>query len=63
MAEETLPEIAMHHLIQALEIMVSDGWVKARFDPKEPRLQLGTPYEGTRIHSNTELAARAGGMP
>ena len=56
MSSETLPDIAMHHLLQALEIMVAEGWVRARFDPKEPRLQLGTPYEGTRIHSNVDLA-------
>jgi hypothetical protein len=58
MAGEMLPELAMQHLVQALEVMVSDGWVRARLDPKEPRLQLGTPYEGKNIHSNEDLAQR-----
>lgn len=58
MAGEMLPDQALHQLLQALELMVSEGWVRARFDPKEPRLDLATPYEGQRIHSNDELAQR-----
>ncbi len=58
MAGEMQPELAMHHLVQALEVMVSDGWVRTRLDPREPRLQLDTPYEGNTIHSNEDLAQR-----
>ncbi len=58
LAHEMLPELAMQQLMQALEVMVSDGWIRARLDPKEPRLQLGTPYEGRNIHSNQDLAQR-----
>lgn len=58
LAAEMLPELAMQQLLQALEVMVSDGWIRARLDPKEARLQLGTPYEGRNIHSNQDLAQR-----
>lgn len=39
--------------VQAMELMLNDGWLRARYDPKFPTLDLKTPREGKFIHSNT----------
>lgn len=41
--------------LQALEIMVNEGWVTGTLDPKRPVLNVGTPFEGRYIHTNAEL--------
>ncbi len=38
--------------VQAMELMLNDGWLRARHDPKFPTLDLKTPREGKFIHSN-----------
>ncbi len=55
---QTLPELAFAQLIQALELMISEGWVQGSFDPTLGRLQLNSPMEGESIHSNRDLAER-----
>lgn len=51
---------ALHrqHALQALEVMINDGWVEASHDPKRPRLVLDTPFEGSRFHTNEPLNRR-----
>jgi len=48
----------MQQLMQALEIMLNDGWVEGKFDPRRPKVTLGSPVEGRIIHSNDDLQAR-----
>ncbi|NNJ64994.1 MAG: hypothetical protein HKP16_05475 [Xanthomonadales bacterium] len=50
--------LIVHHLLQALELMLNDGWVKGRRDPKRPGIDLNTPIEGQIIHTNVELNER-----
>ena len=45
----------VHHLLQALELMLNDGWLKGSRDPKRPGIDLSTPMEGRVIHTNREL--------
>jgi hypothetical protein len=47
-------EVAMQHALQALEVMVNDGWVLGSLDKKGARLQLTTPKEGRQIHKNDD---------
>lgn len=58
----TLAPLFRQHALQALEVMLNDGWVEGRHDPKRPVITLGTPREGERIHTNTDLNARIAGM-
>jgi flavin-dependent dehydrogenase len=58
MREQMVPDLAFAQLIQALELMLSDGWVKGAFDPALGRLQLSSPREGDNIHSNSDLDQR-----
>lgn len=44
--------------LQALEVMINDGWVEASLDPKRPRITLDTPVEGQIIHTNDDLNRR-----
>jgi flavin-dependent dehydrogenase len=44
--------VAFRQAIQVLEIMVSEGWVKASLDETKPRLNLSTPVEGLTIYSS-----------
>ncbi|MCB1552854.1 MAG: tryptophan 7-halogenase [Xanthomonadales bacterium] len=52
----------LQFLLQSLEVMVTDGWVEAKLNPKRPRLELGTPFEGRLIHTNEPLNARIGAL-
>jgi flavin-dependent dehydrogenase len=45
-------------LLQSLEVMVTDGWVDAKLNPKRPKLKLGTPFEGRAIHTNEDINQR-----
>jgi flavin-dependent dehydrogenase len=49
-----LTAIAVQHGMQALEVMVSDGWVTGKLNKKKPRLTLSTPKEGRIIHSHRD---------
>jgi len=51
MPREHVP-LVLHHAMQALEVMVSDGWVIAKVNKKKPRLEMRTPEEGALIHSH-----------
>lgn len=50
------PTIALHHAFQALEVLLLEGWVEGKLDPRTPRLTLTTPEEGEIIHKNRDLA-------
>ncbi len=54
---QTAPHIASYHLLQALELMLTEGWVRGSLDPTLPRLALGSPLEGEIIHTNREINA------
>jgi len=58
MKTQTLPQLAFNQLVQAFELMISEGWVSATFDPALGRMQVGSPREGERIHSNQDLSDR-----
>jgi flavin-dependent dehydrogenase len=51
-------QLVVHHLLQALELMLNDGWVKGRHDRKKPGMDLTTPMEGRIVHTNIELNER-----
>jgi flavin-dependent dehydrogenase len=40
--------------VQSLEVMISEGWVKASQDPTKPHLQVTTPKEGGIVHLHQE---------
>lgn len=48
--------VAMQHHMQALEVMISDGWVVGKFDPRKSKLSMTTPDEGLHIHKHSEPA-------
>lgn len=47
-------QVGFLHCIQALEVMVSEGWVTAELDPSKPRLQVSTPRVGGLVHPHQE---------
>lgn len=49
------PQVVFQHLLQALELMLHEGWVRGSHDPALPRLQLESPREGAIIHTNEAL--------
>lgn len=52
-ARET--DTLVKHCIQIMEVMLSDGWLKAKRDPSKPCFTIHTPHENDYIHSNREL--------
>ena len=48
------PELLMQHGLQALEVMLIEGWVQGLNKPGLPRLKLRTPEEGEIIHAHIE---------
>lgn len=46
--------VLMKHALQCLEVMINEGWVKAKFDPRKPRLELATPSESIMVHPNRD---------
>jgi flavin-dependent dehydrogenase len=46
--------VGLNHCMQALEVMVSDGWVDAKYDPRKPKLKMTTPEEGGIVHKNRD---------
>ncbi|MCB9679290.1 MAG: tryptophan 7-halogenase [Alphaproteobacteria bacterium] len=44
--------VAIHHAVQVLETMLSEGWVRGELDPTVGRLSLTTPDEGEIIHTH-----------
>ncbi|MCA9637076.1 MAG: tryptophan 7-halogenase, partial [Myxococcales bacterium] len=47
--------LLVQHALQALEVMLSEGWVRGRNDPRRGRISLETPDEGPRIHANRDV--------
>jgi hypothetical protein len=47
--------IGFNHALQALEVMLSEGWVRGAFDPSRPRMQVFFP-EDRMIHPNRDPA-------
>lgn len=58
MADKMHPEVVMRMLLQTLEWMLVEGWIKGSFDPREPILEVSTPHEGNAIHTNRPLNER-----
>ncbi len=56
--EQMQPDLAFKQIIQAFELMLSDGWVEGQYDPSLGRLKLESPREGENIHSNHDLDER-----
>lgn len=52
------PQRVVYHLMQALELMVKDGWVRGERDPRLPSVDLSVPDEGESIHTNREINER-----
>lgn len=48
----------VYQMLQALELMVNDGWVTGWRDKTKSGLDLTTPLEGDIIHTNDELNRR-----
>ena len=42
----------MYFAVQALEVMLAEGWVKGKLNPKLPKLNIRTPDEGAYIHGS-----------
>lgn len=51
-------DLNLQFLLQSLEVMLNDGWVEGKLNPKRPKLEMGTPFEGRYIHTNDELNQR-----
>lgn len=47
-------KLLVQHALQALEVMLLEGWVQGSVKPGQPFLKLGTPTEGDIIHSNRD---------
>ena len=43
-------KVGINHALQALEVMLSEGWVRGAVDPARPRLQVTIPEEGHDFH-------------
>lgn len=54
------PRLVVNQLLQTLELMVKDGWVRGKRDPRLPTLDLSVPDEGETIHTNREINERMG---
>ena len=47
-------QVVFNEALQALEVMVNEGWVKAKVDKKKPKLQVSTPNEAALIHTHQD---------
>lgn len=47
-------QVGVAHMLQALEVLINDGWVIGKLNKKKPRLQVSTPHEGQLIHKHVE---------
>ena len=54
--------VAMQHYMQTLEVMLGDGWVVGKYDPRKPKLSLATPEEGQYIHKHDETGQIVNGI-
>lgn len=55
--EKESPEMArvsLQHYLQALEVMLSEGWVVGKFDPRKPKLSISSPDESRHIHPHRD---------
>lgn len=51
--------VAMRFHLQALDVMLEEGWVAGQLDPSLQRLSLETPNEGDFIHKHHDTLADA----
>ena len=47
--------LLVREAVQALELMLNQGWIVGSLDPGRPKLSLSTPSEGQIIHTNKDL--------
>jgi flavin-dependent dehydrogenase len=47
-------KVAFGFAVQALEVMISEGWVDATFDPTGARLNVSVPQSGGMIHPHRD---------
>ena len=47
-------QVALTKAVQALEVMVSEGWVTAKLKKKKPTLELKSPQDGGNIHPSRD---------
>ncbi|MBM70476.1 MAG: hypothetical protein CME43_13490 [Haliea sp.] len=47
-------QLLVHHALQALEVLLLEGWVQGSVKPGLPYLKLETPEEGQIIHTNRD---------
>jgi flavin-dependent dehydrogenase len=51
--------VALQHAMNCLEVMISEGWVTGKLNPKRPLLQLESPQKGKLIHDNRDEEIKA----
>ena len=56
--DAAMAALCRQHALQALEVMLNDGWVEGKHNPQRPGINLATPMEGERIHRNVDLNSR-----
>ncbi len=47
-------KLLVHHALQALEVLLLEGWVQGSVKPGLPYMKLDTPVEGEIIHANRD---------
>ncbi|MCW5947283.1 MAG: tryptophan 7-halogenase [Fimbriimonadales bacterium] len=53
-------QLWVNQAMQAMEVMIGEGWLRGKLNLKKPRLAIGSPREGTLIHTNVDLNERLG---
>lgn len=54
-----LARVALQHYLQSLEVMVTEGWVTGKFDPRKPKLTISTPEESKNVHPHRDTLDQA----
>lgn len=52
-------KVAMQQYLHTLEVMTTDGWLTAKFDPSKAKLTITTPVEGQLVHTNRDKQSAA----
>ncbi len=47
-------QVALHQTMGCLEVMVSEGWVKAILNPEKPQLKISIPIEGELVYTSRD---------
>lgn len=48
---------AAYHGVQAIELLISEGWVEGVADPSQPFVSISTPDEGVGVHTYREAGS------